>query len=638
MKIVLILMVRNESKIIQRCLKAVEGLVDAFCVHDTGSTDNTCELVEEFLQTHKGCLTKSEWRDFGYNRTESFREARKFLQDQDLSQTYGLLLDGDMVFQVGTLLQHPLTEKGYTIIQKNGTLEYPNCRLVRMDYDWVCKGVTHEYWDGPTSSLPQTVCYIDDKNDGGCKSDKFERDARLLEKGLADEPENVRYMFYLAQTYHCLGRLDDAVRMYKKRVKAGGWIEEHWYSLYVIGQIHLARGNVPKFEEYMLKAQELRPTRSEPLYKLTKYFREKAQHFKAYQYALMGKKVPLSSDSLFIETDVYTKLFDYEMTILSYYVSPDKNEGLRKTWEYLLRTNDGNVFSNMIFYITPLGKGKSLGIDRTFFGPDYHPGSVCLFANGMNIRYVNYRLDLETRNTYEMSENGVYSTAHTVRTKNAYFDGKALVAMNDDTVGLEKRPTHIRGLEDVRVFGRGDELWCTATCLEYSEKIRILYGKYNRDGTYQECRILDSPTEQPCEKNWLGIPHTKDIIYNWLPLQIGTVETTQLRIHTTHQTPPFFERVRGSASPIRFGDELWVLTHAVEYSVPRKYYHMFVALDAFSYKPLRMTLPFVFEEASVEYCLGIRLNENGIECVYSSMDDNPCITTIPLTRLQWMSL
>jgi glycosyltransferase involved in cell wall biosynthesis len=301
MKIVLILMVRNESKIIQRCLKAVEGIVDAFCVHDTGSTDNTCELVEEFLQTHRGCLTKSEWRDFGYNRTESFREAQKFLQGNELSQTYGLLLDGDMVFESGTLLDQILTEKGYTVIQRNGGLEYPNCRLVRMDYDWVCKGVTHEYWDGPTSSLPKSVCYIDDKNDGGCKSDKFERDARLLEKGMADEPDNVRYIFYLAQTYHCLNRHKEAIQMYKKRVNAGGWAEEQWYSLYMIGKTYMTLGNIPSFEKYMLKAFETRPNRAEPLYMLTKYFREHSLHFKSYQYMMMGMAIPYPSDSLFIE-------------------------------------------------------------------------------------------------------------------------------------------------------------------------------------------------------------------------------------------------------------------------------------------------------------------------------------------------
>ena len=31
--------------------------------------------------------------------------------------------------------------------------------------------------------------YIDDRNDGGCKADKFERDERLLRAELAAEPD-----------------------------------------------------------------------------------------------------------------------------------------------------------------------------------------------------------------------------------------------------------------------------------------------------------------------------------------------------------------------------------------------------------------------------------------------------------------
>ena len=642
MKIILILMVKNESAILERCLKSVEGVVDAFCITDTGSTDDTVDKAKTFLQSHPGCLIECEWKNFGHNRTISFEGAQRYVRDVlqwHLKECYGLLLDADMMFIPNTLRSQTLTETGYTIVQCAGNLEYPNCRLVRMDYPWKCIGVTHEYWSGPTQAIPKEVCFIDDRNDGGCKSDKFERDARLLEQGLSEDPENVRYMFYLAQTYHSLGRFKDSIRMYKKRIAAGGWDEERWYSMYMIGQSYLSLGDPIRFEAWMLRAYAFRPGRAEPLYKLTKYFREKSQHFKAYQYALLGKQIPSSNDSLFIEKDVYTRLFDYELTILTYYVSPDREDGLRKSIDYLLKTNDSLVFSNMVFYMTPIGGGIPLGIDRNFFGPDFHPGSVCLFKNGMNVRFVNYRLDAKTRNTYEMCENGVYTTHHTVRTKNAFFQHGQLIAMNDDTVRLPKQGKHICGLEDIRVFEKDDgDLWFTATTLEYSKNIQILYGKYNPKGEFSECRVLESPSNQSCEKNWLGIPNTKDMIYNWFPLRIGSVEGNHLNIHTIHPTPVFFERMRGSASPVRFGDELWVMTHVVEYSVPRKYYHMFVALHPTTYAPIRMTLPFVFEDASVEYCLGMVLTENGIQCVYSSMDDNPKLTTIPFNRLQWISL
>jgi len=94
-KFVLILMVRNEERIIKRCMESVEGFVDAFCVCDTGSNDKTCEIVTEFLKTHDGCLTHVPWQNFGYNRSESFTKAQSYLKATgwDLKDTYGLLLE-----------------------------------------------------------------------------------------------------------------------------------------------------------------------------------------------------------------------------------------------------------------------------------------------------------------------------------------------------------------------------------------------------------------------------------------------------------------------------------------------------------------------------------------------------------------
>jgi glycosyltransferase involved in cell wall biosynthesis len=736
-------MVRNEEKIIRRCVEAVEGVVDAYCVVDTGSADKTCDIVREFLASHTGRLCETEWKNFGHNRTQSFQLAQAYVRDElgwDLRDTYGLLLDGDMVFHAGSLRDQTLTETGYTIVQRNGNLEYPNCRLVRMDYEWTCRGVTHEYWDGPTQALPASVCYIEDRNDGGCKSDKFVRDAQLLEQGLSDEPTNARYMFYLGQTYHALGLYDDSIAMYKKRIRAGGWVEEVWYSHYMIGQCHHGVKNMPKFEEWMLRAHAFRPSRAEPIYKLAKHFREVGEHYKAYHYVRMGKKIPASKDSLFIEKDVYDHLFDYETTILHYYVSPDRTAGLGECVKYLMNRPNQCVFSNLQFYVKPVGPGTRVQLPRNLFGSDYHPSSVCVYMKDdklqANVRYVNYRMTPD-RNAYEMSLNGEYSGKHAVRTLNAHWDidgttanpdvyvckksdrvflvrvsggsywwepleslieldlldtrryaytivynydrqamlnvadeqtginvirqevnpwafghhpdwvrdhqvepSENVVPMNDD-IGLPRRDSHIVGLEDVRVFEKSDGLYFTATTLEYSPRNRIIYGKYvPEQQTYSDCVVLESPLgpDTPCEKNWLGVPFTNDMIYRWHPLEVGSVNEKTLDIHTRHSMPPFFSHVRGSAPPFRVNNELWTLVHFVEYSAPRKYYHLFMVLEAGTYKPLRMSLPFVFAEPAIEYCLGACWTPAGIYCVYSSVDDNPAETTIDVDKLTWLKL
>ena len=305
-KFILILMVKNEEKIIKRCLEAVEGIVDAYAFNDTGSTDKTVDIIQEFLEGRKGCIGLTTWKNFGHNRTMSFQIARDYCvaAKMDLADTYGLLLDADMIFVPGILKSCPLDSIGYTIIQSAGALEYPNTRLIRMDYDWVCRGVTHEYWDGECDKIPKSVCYIDDHNDGGCKADKFTRDLALLEKGLEEDPTNVRYMFYIAQTHHSMGNWEKAIEYYKRRIEAGGWYEEVWYSHYMIAKTYDVLKDPLKFEEWVQRAYEFHPRRAEAIYALAKYFRIKGDHYKAMHYIRLGKSIPMTTDSLFIEKDV----------------------------------------------------------------------------------------------------------------------------------------------------------------------------------------------------------------------------------------------------------------------------------------------------------------------------------------------
>jgi glycosyltransferase involved in cell wall biosynthesis len=645
MKLVLILMVRNESRILERCLTAVKDVVDAFCIHDTGSTDNTREIARDFLVNgnYKGSVTESEWKNFGFNRTASFEAAHTFVTkstDWDPKDTYGLLLDADMIFHPGTLKEQVLTEIGYTIIQCAGHLEYPNCRLVRMDYPWKCLGVTHEYWDGACAKMDKSVCWIEDQNDGGCKADKFERDARLLEEGLKENPKNERYMFYLAQTYHSLGRWKDSIAMYKKRYDAGGWDEERWYSLYMIADSYLKLNEPLKFEMYMQKAMHFRPGRAEAPYALTKYFREKGDHHKAWFYLLRGRSLPLSTDSLFIEKPVYMGKFDYEATILLYYIGKPE-EGLRESMKYLLTKSDhlDSVYQNMSFYVKPLGTPvTNHPVPRDAAGPDFHPTSVSFFGNLQNVRFVNYVIDYRN-GSYTMRE-GTYSPDTKVRTRNVLWDGKTAVLMDESNTGLTLLPHRIEGLEDVRVYPDSLNTLCfVATCAQVGPKIRMVQGDYNLGKrALLNCKVLEPPTDTDCEKNWLPIPLTNSLIYKWHPLQIGVIKDDKLEIRATHSTPWFFRHLRGSAIPIRVGTDLLVLAHYVEYSQPRKYFHCIVALDAEDYTPLRVTLPFTFKATGIEYCLGWKIENGDLTFAFSSWDDNPCMTTVPFTRFEWIAL
>ena len=636
-KIILILMVKNEEKILQRCLEAVEGVVDAYAINDTGSTDKTVEIAHEFLKTRRGCVGQTTWKDFGHNRTLSFQIARDFCvaSKMDLTDTYGLLLDADMVFVPGTLREQQLGALGYTLIQSAGGLEYPNARLIRMDHDWVCKGVTHEYWDGTCKPLPKAVCYIDDHNDGGSKADKFTRDLALLEKGLEEDPTNIRYMFYLAQTYHSLGEWKKAIEAYKQRIAAGGWYEEVWYSHYMIAKTYEILKDPIRFEEWVQRAYECHPGRAEAIYALAKYFRINGDQFKAMHYIRIGKTIPLTTDSLFIEKDVYTGLFDYEESICRYYTLYTKREALRDSVKYLMTDKPfpENVYENLKFYIAPIAPdAKPIAVHRHLFGANFHPSAISVCNEYQNIRYVNYNLN-HTNTTYTMKD-GSYSDKHVVRTENAClntFTGE-IVSMIDASVNLPRVTAHIRGLEDLRLYLNVDNQLCfVATAAEYSNRLSVIRGRYHPEtASYSDCVVMESPTGSGCEKNWLPISGTNHFIYQWYPLEIREFVGEKAPMVASHATPWFFRHLRGSARPVMVKNELWALAHFVIGSTPRVYYHCVVVLNPKKYTPLRVSLPFLFYSELIEFCINMSVSGTTVTCMFAVLDDAPYKATFTI--------
>ena len=212
----------------------------------------------------------------------------------------------------------------YLLLQKNTSLAYYNTRLVQASMPWECVGVTHEYWacKAPIQEAQLETLWIDDHDDGGSKSDKFERDIKLLTEGLKDEPDNVRYMFYLAQSYKCLRKFDEAIRWYNARIEKGGWKEEIWYSKFMIGEIYEDIEFWDQALHSYLAAYEHNPDRAEPLQKIaTSLSYQRTRIALAYLFAKQGSRIPYPKDQLlFISYPVYDYQFDEEISIAAYYL------------------------------------------------------------------------------------------------------------------------------------------------------------------------------------------------------------------------------------------------------------------------------------------------------------------------------
>ena len=137
--ICLCMIVKNESRVIERCLASVRGLIDAWAIVDTGSVDGTQDLIRQTLHDLAGKLLERPWVNFGHNRTEALQLARGRAE-------YVLVIDADEELVQDPDFELPrLTADAYTAEVFYSGCTYLRRQLVRTALAWRYEGVLHEY-------------------------------------------------------------------------------------------------------------------------------------------------------------------------------------------------------------------------------------------------------------------------------------------------------------------------------------------------------------------------------------------------------------------------------------------------------------------------------------------------------------
>jgi tetratricopeptide (TPR) repeat protein len=307
------MIVRNEAEVIERCLVSVRDLVDTWVISDTGSSDGTQDLIRAALKGIPGELHEEPWVNFGSNRTLNIGHARG-------KADYLLLIDADMVVrQEGTL--PALTADSY-MLRHAGDTEYRIKRLVRGDSKWRYEGATHEYLTTDERDLPANLdaLVIEHFADGGSRSDKFLRDARLLREDLERDPGNPRTVFYLAQTMRDLGSVEEAIELYERRARMDGWAEEVYYALLQVGVLRTETNDWPAAMDAFARAWDARPQRMEACYELSSRLRLMGRYQLAHVFARAALDRAMPDDWLFLQPWVYRWGMLFEYSVTSYWV------------------------------------------------------------------------------------------------------------------------------------------------------------------------------------------------------------------------------------------------------------------------------------------------------------------------------
>lgn len=624
------MIVCNEGRIIRRLLDSIQNIVAEYVIVDTGSTDDTVEQIKK--HPLPGVVLHHPFVNFGVSRTYALEQARTHSKCQ-----YLLLMDADMEMQIH---QFPssLTADAYYITQKTSGATYQNIRLLKKTLEASCVGSTHECYQLPPGAVVDIIPFhavaILEHPDGGCKSEKFERDYRLLQEDRRQQPANPRTTFYLAQTCFDLGKYEEAIEYYEKRISQGGWEQEIHYSTFRIGLAYLALKNAELAETWMQRAH-IYGNRAEPFYYFCKALREEGDHCLAYYYLLQATLVPkpLPQDCLFIEDKVYDYLLDFERCVLWYYVHPSpclRPIGMDLSLHLLDKPGLPEdlrqcILSNTVYYVTPLkvdcSKTRHL-FGQEVFGNDEHGtwryASVGFLGNdddddggGGNIytRLVNYYY-LDDGTTFP---DDIIRTRLLVRSR--FIDD----ICNQTT--WHQPSASVKGLEDTRIVPHNGTLYTLSASREYSrdpESISQVVGKIDVDqGSHTILAVIASPLQNLWEKNWVVAGDFDHVIYRWYPdIWVGRIDIaaeSYIKSHTI-TSPPSFLGMRGSTNGVLFQNLWWFVTHTAIYDRGplRKYTHRIVAINKELTEIKHASKPFVFEpHADIEYCLGFRILSDG---------------------------
>lgn len=315
----LVMIVKDEARVIERCLASVRPIIDYIVIADTGSSDDTRQLIRNFMAREglAGEVLDHPWRNFAHNRSEALAALRT-----RTSVDYGFTIDADetLVLEDGfdvAAFKSRLKADVYDIEVWNHGVRYHRPALFSNRQPFRYKAVLHEYLDTPPGLARELAkglhVVVTQEGARSRNPNKYADDAVLLERELETETDPhliSRYTFYLAQSLRDSGQRERAHAAYLKRAALGNWSEEVYVSLLNAAQLaELLNHPVDEQLATYLRAYETVPSRAEALHGAAAVCRKAGRYQLGYLLARQGISIKRPASGLFLDQSIY----DYKM-------------------------------------------------------------------------------------------------------------------------------------------------------------------------------------------------------------------------------------------------------------------------------------------------------------------------------------
>ena len=273
------MIVKNEEKMIGKCLDSVKDVVDEIIIVDTGSTDQTKDIVAKYTD-----------KIYDFTWIEDFAAARNFSFSKATKQ-YIMWLDADDVL---------LQEDSEKLLQLKETLDdkvdcvqfyynyaFDDCgkptlvfqreRLVKRErgFQWV--GFIHEVIS-VTGEVITSNIYVTHTRVHGDSDRNLRIYQHKLEEGIT---LSTRDQYYYGKELYYHHKMEEAIQELTKFIKMNGWLEDRLDALYCIADCYSSKMECKKAREYLCQCFEWGTPRAECFYRMGATFQMEKRYKEA---------------------------------------------------------------------------------------------------------------------------------------------------------------------------------------------------------------------------------------------------------------------------------------------------------------------------------------------------------------------